>query len=309
MLVVGESLVDEIVSADGTMSHPGGSPYNVAVGLGRLDVKTLLHTAIGDDQRGTLLRTHAQISGVTLTSRIPHRRRHFLRARARSTRAGAAVYDFTVTWRPTLFSLTRAPRALHVGSISAVLPPGRDLVAGVVSALRPTSLISLDPNVRPQLTEDRVKTRWRLEELVTLADVVKVSDEDLQWLYPDRELDEIAADWLQRGPDLVVITRGSEGAVAYSQGGVHVATPADTDVVDTIGAGDSFTAGLLTALLAVDVPLENGRLAHLSHEQISRAVDFATQCAAITVTARKSPDHQGFFHFVATVWQRRGNIL
>jgi fructokinase len=283
VLVVGESLVDEIVSADGTMSHPGGSPYNVAIGLSRLDVKTLLHTAIGDDQRGTLLRTHAEISGVTLTSQsLTADATSF--ARATIDAVGAAVYDFTVTWRPTLFFLTGAPRVLHVGSISAVLPPGRDLVAGVVSALRPTSLISLDPNVRPQLTEDRVKTRWRIEELITLADVVKVSDEDLQWLYPDRELDEIAADWLQRGPDLVVITRGSEGAVAHSQGGVHVATPADTDVVDTIGAGDSFTAGLLTALLAIDVSLENGRLAHLSHEQISLAVDFATQCAAITVS-------------------------
>jgi len=283
VLVVGESLVDEIVTADGTMSHPGGSPYNVAVGLGRLDIKTLLHTAIGDDQRGTLLRTHAQISGVTLTSQsLTADATSF--ARATIDAAGAAVYDFTVTWRPTLFALTRAPRALHVGSISAVLPPGRDLVAGVVSALRPTALISLDPNVRPQLTENRVKTRWRLEELITLADVVKVSDEDLQWLYPDRELNEIAADWLKKGPDLVVITRGSEGAVAYSHGRVHVATLADTDVVDTIGAGDSFTAGLLTALLSVDVPLENGRLAHLSHEQISRAVDFATQCAAITVS-------------------------
>ncbi len=283
VLVVGESLVDEVVSADETTLYPGGSPYNVAVGLGRLDVKTLLHTAIGDDQRGTLLRTHAGISGVTLTSQsLTADATSF--ARATIDAAGAAVYDFTVSWRPTLFSLTGTPRALHVGSISAVLPPGRDLVAGVVSALRPTSLISLDPNVRPQLTENRVKTRWRLEELVTLTDVVKVSDEDLHWLYPDRELNEIAANWLQRGPDLVVITRGSEGAVGYSQGGVHVATPADTEVVDTIGAGDSFTAGLLAALLAADVPLENGRLAHLSQEQISRAVDFATQCAAITVS-------------------------
>lgn len=282
VLIVGESLADEVVSEGVTTSHPGGSPYNVAVGLGRLHVKALLHTAIGHDERGTLLRTHAESSGVSITKEsLTADPTSF--ARATIDGAGSAVYDFTVTWRPTPFSLTRAPRALHIGSISAALPPGCDLIAGVVSALRATSIISLDPNIRPQLTKDRGKTRWRLEELVRLADVVKVSDEDLQWLYPERSLNEIAADWLARGPDVVVITRGGDGAVAFSRWGTHTATPAETAVVDTIGAGDSFTAGLLAALLAESVSVEHGRLARLRSDQIERAIDFATRCAAITV--------------------------
>ncbi|WP_243076373.1 carbohydrate kinase [Microbacterium sp. SS28] len=282
-LVVGEALVDEIVTNAQMVSHPGGSPYNVAVGLARLGRQTLLHTTIGDDDRGALLRERASASGVALSvESLTAEPTSFARATIDGT--GAALYDFTVTWRPTPFHSVASPRIVHVGSIGAAMAPGRDLVAGVVSALAPTSIISLDPNVRPQLTADRDETRWRLEELVTLSDVVKVSDEDLQWLHPGRETSQIAADWLARGPDLVVVTRGRLGAIGYSQWGVHHSAPTITRVADTIGAGDSFTAGLLSALLSAGVTAPGERLARLDGAQISRSIDFATMCAAITVS-------------------------
>jgi fructokinase len=283
VLVVGEALVDEVVSGGETISHPGGSPYNVAIGLSRLGVRSVLHTAIGNDERGMLLREHAADSAAALTAEsLTVDPTSFARALIDDT--GAALYDFTLTWRPAPFSLPATPRIAHTGSIAAAMPPGHDLVAGVVSALRPASIISLDPNVRPQLTPDRDDTCQRIEQLVTLSDVVKVSDEDLEWLHPGRDIAEVAQNWLANGPDLVVITRGSHGAIGFSRWGIHHSSPMETDVADTIGAGDSFTAGLLAALLTEGASTEHGRLARLDRDQIVRSIDFATRCAGITVS-------------------------
>ncbi|GAA1972318.1 carbohydrate kinase [Microbacterium pumilum] len=282
-LVVGEALVDEVDNGRGTVAHAGGSPYNVAIGLARLGVPTLLHTAFGDDDRGALLREHAAASGVALTEEsLTDGITSF--ARAVIDRTGAASYDFTVTWRPSPLELVAIPPLVHVGSIAAVMPPGSDLVADVVAELRPTSLISLDPNVRPQLIAEKEDARARLEGLIDLADLIKVSDEDLEWLYPGKDVEETAADWLGRGPDLVVVTRGRHGATGFSQWGVHDSTPIETEVVDTIGAGDSFTAGLLSGLMTAGAAAHLGRLARLAVEQIEEALSFATRCAAVTVS-------------------------
>lgn len=283
VLVVGEALVDEVVSSSGTASHPGGSPYNVATGLARLGVQTLLHTAMGNDERGDLLREHAAASAMALTVESLTADPTSL-ASALIDDTGAARYDFTLTWRPAPFSLPATPRIAHAGSIGAVMPPGHDLVAGVLSALKPRSIISLDPNVRPQLTPDRDDACRRIEQLVALSDVVKVSDEDLEWLHPERDFSEIAKDWLAIGPDLVVITRGRRGAIGFSQWGTHHSATTQRAVVDTIGAGDSFTAGLLSALMTEGATPDHGRLSRLDHDQIARSIDFAARCAAVTVS-------------------------
>jgi len=140
--------------------------------------------------------------------------------------------------------------------------------------------------VRPQLMGDPDDARTRIERLIGLADVVKASDEDLGWLYPDATVAESMQRWLALGPGLVVVTRGADGADALAAGGaVHVPAAATT-VVDTIGAGDSFMAGLIAALgdRAVLGGAERARLRSLSRSDIAEVVGFAVRCAAITVS-------------------------
>jgi fructokinase len=146
--------------------------------------------------------------------------------------------------------------------------------------------ISFDPNVRPQLIGEPAEARARIEHLITLADVVKASDEDIAWLYPDVPVADVIEAWRESGPALVVATRGSAGADAVTEAGaVHVDAP-KTTVADTIGAGDSFMAGLLAAL-------DDRALLGGSHRDSLRVMDaatardvvaFAARCAAITVS-------------------------
>jgi fructokinase len=282
VLVVGEALVDEVTTDAGTVSHPGGSPFNVAVGVARLGVPTLLHTAVGDDRRGALLGAHARESSLELTTEsLTTAATSF--ARARIGEGGIAGYDFSADWHPAPFTLPSTPTLVHVGSIGAMVPPGCDLVAGIVSALRARSVISFDPNVRPALIADAARARQRAAELIALADVVKASDEDVEWLHPGRNVDDVAAEWLSAGPDLVVITRGDRGPTACSRWGTHRSLLPATAVTDTIGAGDSFAAGLIVALIDGGA-MSPDRLAGLDADRIDAAVEFATRCAAITVS-------------------------
>ncbi|MEQ1738170.1 MAG: PfkB family carbohydrate kinase, partial [Rhodoglobus sp.] len=152
--------------------------------------------------------------------------------------------------------------------------------------LRPTTTISFDPNVRPQLMGDPEDARVRVERLIALADVVKASDEDIAWLYPDSTVAETLERWLALGPALVVATRGAHGADALAASGpMHIPAP-PTQVADTIGAGDSFMAGLLAALS--DMNLLGGARRRDLHEvhiaDVGLITRFAARCAAITVS-------------------------
>jgi len=286
VLVVGEALVD-IVRRDGDDAvHPGGSPLNVAVGLQRLGVPTMLHSSFDADPYGIVIAQHLEASEVLITpGTIGNRPTSVALATIDAT--GAASYTFSIEWDPA--SLDVAPgsvAALHVGSIGAVLEPGATLVERLLSELRPTATISYDPNIRPQLMGSADDARPRVERIIALADVVKASDEDIAWLYPDAMVTDVMASWLALGAGLVVVTRGRDGADALTTGGpVHVAAPR-TEVIDTIGAGDSFMSGLLTALSDRDLLGGDGRAAlrELPASAVADVVEFAARCAAITVS-------------------------
>lgn len=286
VLVIGEALVD-IVRRDGVDAvHPGGSPLNVAVGLQRLGVPTTLHSSFDADPYGTVIAQHLEASEVAVTPDTIGARPTSV-ALATIDPAGAASYTFSIEWDPA--SLDVAPgsiAALHVGSIGAVLEPGATLVERLLAELRPSATISYDPNIRPQLMRSADLARPRVERIIALADVVKASDEDIAWLYPDAVVTDVMAGWLALGPALVVVTRGRDGAEALTVGGtVHVSAPV-TDVIDTIGAGDSFMAGLLAALS--DRGLLGGdrraALRELPASDVADVVKFAARCAAITVS-------------------------
>jgi fructokinase len=225
--VIGEALVDII---DG-VPRPGGSPANVALALGRLGVPVTLATQLGDDAEGELIRSHLAASNVSLVV-APAERTSSARAVIGPT--GAASYDFDVSWDPVFAELPVA-QVVHVGSFSALV--GKP----------PAGTLSYDLNIRPALVPPDAVTR--VEAVVAAATIVKASDEDLEWLYPDRSPEESAQALLAEGPEVVWLTRGAAGSVAFTSGG-RVEVPAvQVAVVDTIGAGDTFAAGLIAGAL------------------------------------------------------------
>ena len=250
ILVVGEALVDVVPGPDGTTrDHPGGSPANVAITLGRLGRDVRLVTLLGDDPRGAAVRAWLEASDVTVLAG-PTGSGRTSTAAVTLDESGAATYDFDLDWH--LQSVPDEPcDVLHVGSIATVLDPGADTVLEAFRTHRGRALLSLDPNARPAITPDRTGPVARVEELVALADVVKVSDEDLHWLHPDDDPVATAARWAEAGPGLVVVTRGGAGAVAVRPGGTVLDVPGvPVAVADTVGAGDTFSGVLVDALLA-----------------------------------------------------------
>lgn len=286
VLVVGEALVDVVPDADGTPRDlPGGSPANVAIALGRLGRDVRLVTLLGDDERGALVRRWLEASGVQVLAR-PTGSGRTSSAVVTLDASGAASYVFDLDWE-----LTEVPdddcEVLHVGSIATVLEPGADVVLEAVRARRGRALVSLDPNARPAITPDRTGPAARVEELVALSDVVKVSDEDLHWLHPGVDPVATATRWATTGPGLVVVTRGGDGAVAVRPDGTTLEVPGvPVRVADTVGAGDTFSGVLVDALLGLGVSGAGAAqaLRALSDRDVLGAVSTAAIGAAINVS-------------------------
>ena len=286
VLVVGESLVDIVVGADGvTSEHPGGSPMNVAIGLGRLGLDVELHTSIGADDRGERITEHLRDSGVRLEPTARNLAATST-ATARIGVDGAATYEFAVSSELPAIALSPEVDLVHVGSIGAVLEPGASVVRSIVAGARGRASISYDPNIRPALMGDVSAARAAVESLVRASDIVKASDEDLHWLYPSVEPSETASRWALSGPAIVVVTHGADGAWGYSGLASVSVAGASVAVHDTIGAGDSFMAGLLAALSDRGlVGAENRQaLAAIAEADLTSVIAFAIRCAAITVS-------------------------
>lgn len=242
--VIGESVVDMVVSSTGRMTVlPGGSPLNVAVGLARLGVPTELATRIGDDANGWLTRRHLADAGVTLHPGSTNAARTAT-SRASIGADGTATYDFDITW--DLRSVrVRSPSIVHTGSVATILEPGASRVAQALRTLPHGTLVTFDPNVRPSLCPPREPTRERVERIAALAHVVKMSDEDADWLYPGRTTAEIAERYAALGVAMFILTRGAQGCTVASGDFLRELPAETTTVVDTIGAGDSFMSGLI----------------------------------------------------------------
>jgi fructokinase len=287
-LVIGEALID-LIRRPGQpdVARVGGSPLNVAVGLSRLEIPVALQTSFGADGHGALIEEHLAENDVVVVAGS-------VTGGATSTAVaavaedGSAAYAFDIAWSvPAVPSApAMSPALVHTGSIAAVLEPGASVVAATIRAMRSTATISYDPNVRSQLMGSREEARSRIEAFVEMADVVKASNEDLEWLFPGTPTADIARRWLQMGPALVVVTLGEGGAYAagHSAAGEIPAPP--TTVVDTIGAGDSFMAGLLAALSDTGLlgRRHAERLRDLDAGEIRGLLEFAASCAAVTVS-------------------------
>ncbi|MCV7227710.1 carbohydrate kinase family protein [Mycolicibacterium komossense] len=252
-LVIGEALID-IVERDGAVTgeHVGGSPLNVAVGLARLDRGVDFLTHIGDDARGRRIADYVAASGAQLVRGSVSAKQTPV-AMAALDAAGAATYRFDIDWQLSGTPEVAPPLVAHTGSIAAVLDPGCLAVAALLDTYHLSATITFDPNVRPALIEDPDQARLRIERLIERSDVVKASDEDLRWLYPDVAPEEQAGRWLQMGPAIVAVTMGGDGAFATCAAGSIQVAARPVQVVDTVGAGDSFMTGLIDALWSLEL--------------------------------------------------------
>lgn len=278
VLVVGEALIDVIRVGNTSREHPGGSPANVALGLARLGTATSFLTALGRDARGSLIAERLEDVGVTL---LPE---SWSLARTSSATAsiaadGSATYQFGITWQlPEQVDIPPV-RHVHIGSISAFLEPGCDTVEQLVQRLRPGATVSFDPNIRADLVGDHADAVARFERLARLADVVKLSDEDAFFLYPDLTPDEAARAIASTGA-LVAITKGAAGSVLTAGEALTNVEPIPIRVVDTVGAGDSYMAALLSWLLNSGVH----SIRDHSQADLASAGEFAARAAAVTVS-------------------------
>jgi len=288
-LVIGEALVDVVRRTDGTVDeHPGGSPANVALGLARLGRSVELVTWIGTDDRGRAVREHLEASGVRLAAGSDGAAATSV-ATATLDGTGAATYTFDLDWQvPAEHAADyRDVVVVHSSTIGAALEPGGSAALRILAEARVDATITYDPNIRPDLVGDPDDARALVERLVGLADVVKVSDEDLAWLEPDGDPRTIARRWAGQGPGLVVVTRGGEGALAVTAGGVELEVPAPrVTVADTVGAGDSFMSGLVDGLWLAGLLGASHRIAlgGAGTEVLTPVLERCARIAAITVS-------------------------
>jgi fructokinase len=288
-LVVGEALVDVVHRSDGSVTEfPGGSAANVAVALARLDRPVWFDTCFADDHFGGMLRTHLDAAGVRLAGDPGASVSHSSSAVATIGADGAASYVFDIDWRLTPLTLPEevVPVVVHTSSYGAALPPGADDVLAAVRAVRPTATVSYDVNARPAVTGVGADVRARVQRLAAVSDVLKASDEDLESLYPEHTVDAAAAYLLSLGPAVVVVTRGGDGASWVSRTGEGSIESVPVTVADTIGAGDTFGAGLIDALWTRDLlgAEHRDRLRELPPDDWAAILAFAASAAAVTVS-------------------------
>ena len=290
--VLGECVADafcEPVSAPNELALrvlPGGGPANTAVALARLGTPARFLARLSGDVFGRLFRAHLEASGVDLSDAVAAAEPSTL-AVAELDARGQAAFSFhaqnTADWQWSRAELAgvdlSGTACVHTGSLALVREPGAAVVEDFLAAAAPGATISIDPNVRPLLVSPEVY-RARLAHWCDLADVLRLSEDDLELLLPGTPPEQACDIWHAAGARLVVITRGADGALA-SLDGERVRVPAVTArVVDTVGAGDSFTAGLLHHLGARG--LLGGRLTGLGVADVEEACLFAARVAALT---------------------------
>lgn len=295
ILCCGEALIDMIptVSDQGQNSfvpHAGGAVFNTAIALGRLGVQTGMITGLSNDLFGTQLAQALGQSNVdsslSITSELPTT---LAFVELNNGQARYTFYDENTAGRSLtpqqLPDLPDNATALYFGGISLISEPCADFYAAL--ALREASdrLIVLDPNIRTTFIGDAARYRARLSKMIAVADVVKVSDEDLDWILPGSQtLNDKARALCAQGPWAVIVTRGGDGALAFLSDGGQVEVPAQrVTIVDTVGAGDTFNSGVLSKLIENGL-LSKARLKDIGPNQMGEALTHGAAVAAVTVS-------------------------
>jgi fructokinase len=292
LLSCGDALVDflPVKSVDGrdaAVPVAGGSCLNIAVGMARLGAPTGFVGGISTDLFGRMIADHAHMSQVDL--------RYATRSEHQTTLAFVrhiggepqyVFYDEATASRNWIYRRGSIPfdeiEAIHVGSTTLASDNGAAQALAMIEDAAGSTTISFDPNCRPNLVRHKVRYVDQMNAFAAVANIVRMSDVDFEFLYGGSDCGERAKSLIAAGASLVVVTRGIKGAQAWHReaGLVEVQAPA-IDVVDTIGAGDSFQAALLFALRAIG-RIKTSALAQMTSDELRRALSFASMCAAFT---------------------------
>ncbi len=297
ILCCGEALIDMLPgeTVDGQHAHVphcGGAVFNTSIALGRLGTPVGQFTALSTDCFGQQLSDALAASHVDTALAVRSERLTTL-AIVHLT-DGHATYSFyddnTAGAQLTIDDLPELPSsvsAMFFGGISLCNAPAADSYLALAQAAQGRFPIMLDPNVRPGFAKDEATYRTRLSRLLRLANIVKLSDDDLDWLFPGPDpIEDKARHVLTVGPKLVLLTRGSKGATAYQIDGTEVSVAAaKAEVIDTVGAGDTFNAGFLAALNDGQ-RLQQAAAGALSHTGLNDCLSFAAKVAAVTVSRK-----------------------
>lgn len=286
-LVVGEALVDVVRRNGEESAHAGGSAANCAVALSRLGRSVWLCSAWGPDAEGDLLAYHLARNGVSLAGDPCHQPRTSS-ATATIGTDGAATYVFDFTWSPEPAILSDDARVVVVacGSIGATADPGAQVVRAEMAQRRDTALAYYDLNARPQVTGKGPGLVVRAEHVVALSHLVKGSDEDLAVMWPGMSEAEVARRVFTLGASTLVVTKGEGGATWWSPTLCADVAMVPVDVVDTIGAGDTFGAAMVDALWSLGVVGSGAgeRLEQLQAQDVDAVLSYAAAAAAVTVS-------------------------
>ncbi|MEL4068698.1 carbohydrate kinase [Ochrobactrum sp. GPK 3] len=293
ILCCGEALIDMLPRETATgetafVPFAGGSVFNSAIALGRLGVPTGFFSGISSDFFGEVLRDTLARSNVDYSfAAISDRPTTLAFVRLVDGQARYAFYDENTAGR--MLSESDMPfvddsiDAMLFGCISLISEPCGSVYETLMTREAPKRVMFLDPNIRAGFITDREKHLARMKRMIALADIVKLSDEDLIWFGEHGSHDEIAAEWLKLGPKLIVITKGAHGADAYTAGATVRVPGVKVDVVDTVGAGDTVNAGILVSLHNQGL-LNKGSIENLNEDQIHSAVALGVRAAAVTVS-------------------------
>ena len=284
MWVVGEVLIDLIPEADQYLSTVGGGPANTAKALAKLGVKTYFIDGISTDDHGQIAKADLLTANVLLDY-AKYANKPTCTAKVTLSKSGDATYEFVVEdtatfdfseqWLPDPQNTT--PSLLHIGTLATVIEPGASVLFDWAQSVARVAPIVFDPNIRSAVLGDRDKYVKKVEKWVAISSAIKVSDEDLYWLYPDKSIDEIVKNWLEVGVQLVVVTLGEQGITAYRKNEQVSVEAVKVDVADTVGAGDTVGAVLIEAIV-------NNGLDKLTGELLQTILNRAAKAAAITVS-------------------------
>ena len=269
--VAGEVLIDMLPTGDVV----GGGPANTAKALARLGYEVDFIDGISSDANGVNARKALERDGVGLALSLKSEKPTCTATLTLDSHGGAqyeffiketATFDFNTSWLPDPSRLK--PSALHIGTLATIIEPGATALFDWAVRVGEFAPIIFDPNIRPSVLDDRATYAAAVEKWVSIASIVKVSDDDLKWLYPNETLDEVAHRWIEQGVSCVVVTRGVHGLIGFTEHGMEEVDGAKITVVDSVGAGDTVGAIVVEGVIAHSVA---GLQGHVLNEVLHKA--------------------------------------
>jgi fructokinase len=282
--VAGEVLIDLIPEGVDRKPVVGGGPANTAMALAKLDIDTQFIDGISSDRYGQMAKNELVSTGVKLDY-VKYSDKPTCLAIVSLSESGSATYefvientatfDFTANWLPK--SQAERPALLHIGTLATVIEPGASVLFEWAKSSAKVAPIVFDPNIRSAVIRDRNQYVMQVERWVSISSAIKVSDEDIKWLYPSLEIKQVVNDWLTKGPSLIVVTYGDKGIAGYRKDEKVSVDSIKVKVADTVGAGDTVGAILVEAIV------KDG-LDSLVGSRLETMLKRAAKAAAITVS-------------------------